>query len=323
MNYLITGASGFVGGAIAEKLKNQHQIFAMARSDESAEKVISLGCIPIRTELNKVTLENLNGIDLIIHSAAFVGVWGRKKQFWDANVKGTQQLLEVAKQAGIKRFIHIGTEACLFYGQSMDDVDETYPYALNSPYYYSQTKAEAEKSVLEANVPGSFETVSIRPRMVWGPKDQTILPELIKMVDRGMFIWINNGKYKTSVTHIDNFVHGVELAIEKGRGGEAYFITDEGFTTIKEFITQLLDTQNMTPTSKSISPSIIRPLAKVIEKTWRLIGIKKEPPITRLAIDFMSFNCTINIDKAKKELGYQPVIDMKTGMQQMKKETTT
>ena len=260
----------------------------------------------------------LQGMDLVIHSAAYVEAWGTKAQFWDANVNGTEQLLSVSKEAGIKKFIHISTEACLFHGQAMNNIDETYPYATNSPYLYSQTKAAAEKIVLAANVPSVFETMALRPRMVWGPGDQTILPELIKMIEKGAFMWINQGKPLTSSTHIYNFVHGVELAIEKGKGGEAYFITDAETVSVKAFITNLLETQQITPPKKSISPSIIRPLATIIEKTWRLFGIKTEPFITRFAVDIMSVNCTIKNDKARLHLGYQPIITMKEGLRQLK-----
>ena len=322
MKIFITGASGFIGGAIGKKLSEQHSIYAMARSEKSANKIGELGLIPVMTELNKVGPSDLQGCELIIHSAAYVEAWGTKEQYWKINVEGSRQLLAVAHKAGVNKFIHISTEACLFYGQPMDNIDESYPYAENSPYLYSQTKAEAEKIVLAANRPNEFETVAIRPRMVWGPGDQTILPEVLKMIDKGSFMWIDHGKSLTSTTHIHNLVHGVELAIQKAKGGEAYFITDDEVLTMKEFLTALLDTQNITPSEKSISPYIMRPLAKIIENSWRLFGIKKEPPITRFAADIMSVNCTINIDKARRELGYAPVVSIKEGMAGMKEEAS-
>ena len=318
MKIFITGASGFIGGAIGEKLKASHIIHAMARSEKSMQKVKELGFVPIKCELGNVQKEDLRGIEVIIHSAAYVEAWGTMKQYWEANVEGTRQLLQVAQESGVKKFIHIGTEACLFYGQHMDNVDETYPYAFDSPYPYSSTKAEAEKSVLEANKPEVFETMSVRPRMVWGPGDQTILPEVLKMIEKGSFAWVNKGQALTSTTHIDNLVRGVELALSKGKGGEAYFITDEDVSSIKYFLSGLLDTQNVKPPTKSVPSYVLRPLARVVEGAWRLFGIKNEPPITRFAADMMSVNGTINIDKAKRELGYVPVINVEKGFRELK-----
>ncbi|HFA47724.1 MAG TPA: NAD-dependent epimerase/dehydratase family protein [Bacteroidetes bacterium] len=318
MKIFITGASGFIGGAIAKQLKEKHEIYAMARSEGSAEKIRQLGATPVQCSLKHVKKEDLHNCDLIVHAAAYVEAWGTRQQYWEINVEGTQQLTEVAKEAGVKKFIHISSEATLFYGQPMDNIDETYPYPKRTPYLYSETKAEAEKIVIAANLPGVFETISIRPRMVWGPGDRTVLPEVKKMIAAGSFMWVNNGAALTSTTHIYNLVKGVELAIEKGKGGEIYFITDDEIVTFKKFLTDMLATQNIVPPNKSIPGWLLSFMAYVIEKTWRLFGIKKEPPITRFAADIIAVNCTINIGKAKRELGYKPVISIAEGMEEMK-----
>ena len=319
MKIFITGASGFIGGAIGSALKDDHTIYAMARSKSSAHKIHSLGFTPVTCSLNHVKLEDISDCDLVIHAAAYVEAWGTLEQFSSINVDGTRQLLEIAKKAGVKKFIHIGTEAVLFHGQSMDNIDETYPYPKSSPYYYSTTKAAAEKLVLAANEPNLFETISMRPRLVWGPDDTTLLPEVIKLINAGSFMWVNKGKALTSTTHVSNFVEGVLCAIKNGKGGEAYFITDDEIITFKEFLTQLLHTQNITLTNKSVSRIVLSNLAMIIEKVWRIFHIKNEPPITRFAADIIAVNCTINIAKAKKELGYKPVLSIKEGMAQMPK----
>ena len=161
MKIFITGASGFIGGAVAQKLKENHTIFAMARSERSAKKVKGLGATPVLCSLNHVKVEDLQNCDLIIHAAAYVEAWGTRQQYWDMNVEGTRQLLATAKEAGVKKFIHISSEATLFHGQTMDNIDETYPYPVSTPYLYSETKAEAEKLVLAANESNTFETNSI------------------------------------------------------------------------------------------------------------------------------------------------------------------
>src|SRR5262245_8385122 len=107
----------------------------------------------------------------------------------------------------------------------MLDIDEMYPYLVHTPFLYPKTKAEAEKVVLAANAPG-FLTISLRPRFVWGSGDQTIMLVLKRVVEKGLYMWINQGRAQTSTTHIDNLVCAVELAFTHGRGGQAYFISN-------------------------------------------------------------------------------------------------
>lgn len=319
MKVFVTGASGFIGGAIAAKLKTEgHDVIAMSRSERSDAKIRSLGAEPVRSNLGEVNSEALQGCQVVVHCAAYVEAWGTLDQFWQANVEGTTQLLEVAKKAGIKRFIHIGTEAALFRGQHMRNIDETYPYPKSTPFYYSRTKAEAERRVLAANDPdASFATLSIRPRLVWGPGDQTILPETLAIIKRGAFAWIDGGLGRTSTTHIDNLVHGVMLALEKGDGGEAFFVTDDEVVTIRDFLGRLIATQDVDVPDKSAPGFVLRGAAFLFETIWRLFRLKSSPPITRFAVGIMSRDCTIRIDKAKRELGYHPVTSVAEGLAAM------
>ncbi len=316
MKIYVTGASGFIGGAIAQKLAGQgHDVLAMSRSDASDDVIRALKAVPVRGRLGDLQAVDLQGCDVVVHCAAYVGDWGALDDFWSANVDGTTQLLEVAKQAGVKRFIHMGTEAALFRGQHMRNIDETTPYPKSTPFYYSRTKAEAEKCVLAANDPAAdFTTISLRPRLVWGPGDQTVLPAAIAMIESGAFAWIDGGRSKTSTTHVHNICHAVHLLLSKGSGGEAYFVTDDEIVTFRDFMTRLVATRGVDIPERSLPGFVLRSAAFVLEKTWRLFGIKSAPPITRFAIAILARDCTINIDKAKRELGYHPVISIDDGL---------
>src|SRR5678816_1065501 len=300
----ITGASGFVGGAIVRALADRFTLLALSRSEGSDAAIRALGATPVRGELGSVATETIAGCEAVIHCAAFVKQWGTREQFWAANVEGTRQLLQAARQAGAQRFIHIGTEAALFHGQHMRDIDERYPYPAHTPFLYSETKAAAEKLVLAANAPG-FATLSIRPRFVWGPGDQTILPVLEAMVRSGRFAWIDWGRVRTSTTHIANLVRGVELALERGNGGNAYFITDDGVTPMREFLTALVGTRQLKPPDKAIPGWLARTLASATETAWRAMRKTSDPPLTKFAATMMSRDCTITSDKARRELGYE------------------
>jgi len=313
MKIFITGASGFIGGAIARKLSTSHTVTAMSRSVESDELIKSLGATPIRCELNQVNKEHLSDTDVIIHCAAMVKQWGTRKEFWDTTVLGTKQLLQAAKEAGVRRLIYLGTEAVLFTGGHMHDLDEGLPYPSKPQYLYPGSKAAAEKIVLEANTK-DFTTVSF----VWGPGDESILPVIKRAIERGMYMWIDHGRAITTTTHINNVIHGVELALTHGRGGQAYFITDDEQTTVRKFLTALLDTQGINLKGLSIPSFLARTLGLLIETFWKALGLKTEPPLTHFQAAMASSDCTIRIDKARSELGYTPIISVEQGLSQLR-----
>ena len=319
MKIFITGASGFVGGAALQRLTRHHQVTAMSRSAQSDEKIKAIGGEPVRCQLGNVELANLEGCDVVIHSAAYIGPWGTKELYWKTNVDGTAQLLDIAKQAGVKRFIHIGTEAGCFHGQEMKGIDETYPLSNKSPYYYSQTKAEAERKVIAANDSGNdFETISLRPRLIWGPRDQSVLPGIAEAVKQDKFMWIGGGEALTASTYIDNLTDAIELALEKGEGGEAYFIVDEDSHSFRDLFSGMLATQDLSVPDKSIPSWVVRSMAFVAEAVWKTFSLKTDPPVTRFAAALMSVECTIDSDKAQQHLGYKPTVSMEQGFEALR-----
>ena len=318
MRIFITGASGFIGGAIAQAMASEHEVLAMSRSDKSDQRVVELGAQPVRCDLATLASGDIPDCDAVIHCAAFVESWGTREMTWQINVEGTQRTLKAAQAAGARRFLHMSTEAVLWCGQDLVDVSEDHPYPERTPYLYSETKAEAERLVLAANRSDGMETVVLRPRFVWGPGDQTLAPEIKAMVEKGAFMWIDGGRARTSTTHIDNLVHGAKLVLQRGTGGEAYFVTDGEVRSFREFLPELMNAYGVELGDRSMPSAIARPVAILIEGVWRTLRLASTPPLTRHAIDLMCCDCTLKIDKIEGELGYQPVVPVATGLRQLK-----
>lgn len=317
MRVFVTGGSGFVGGHLIERLvRDGHEVFAMARSERSGAAVEALGARAVTASLGALEPKHLDRIDALIHCAAYVEEHGTRAQFFEANVEGTRNALDAAAKAGVKRFVHVGTEAALFDGRDLVRIDEAYPYPARHRFLYPETKAEAEKLVLAKNDTKGMTTVSIRPRFVWGPRDTSILPAVLEMADKGAYAWLDHGRHQTSSCHVANLVEALVLALDKGVGGRAYFVTDGVDRTLKETLSGLAATRGVTLPSRNVRSWIARPLSSVVESLWSITGAR--PPMSRFAIAMMSSSVTVDDSAARRDLGYRPVITIDEGLRAMR-----
>lgn len=315
----VTGGSGFIGGRLIQRLvRDGHSVRGLARSDASAAKVRERGAEPVAGDLSDAAAmrAGAEGCELAFHAAAQLGDWGTREEFERGNVQGTQNALSACADAGVRRFVHVGTEAALLAGQPLVNADETWPLRPDSPALYSSTKAKAERLVLRANREG-FETVVVRPRFVWGSGDTTLLPAMTEMVRAGRFAWIGGGHHLTATTHVDNTVEGLVLGAERGRPGNAYFVTDGDPVEFREFVSALLRSQSVAPPSRSIPAGAAGALAVAGETAWRALRLPGRPPLTRFAYWVSSQECTIRIDKAREQLGYAPVRSREEGLAEL------
>ena len=288
---------------------------ALARSDAAAKRVAELGAEPVRGDLSdRASLAaGAAGAEVAFHLAAHLGEWGPWEEFERGNVEGTRNALEACAEAGVRRFVHCGTEAALMAGEPLVRVDETAPLQPGSRAPYPATKAKAEQAVREAAREG-FETVVLRPRFVWGKGDTTLLPEMVATVESGRFAWVGGGRNVTDTTHVDNVVEGLLLAAEKGRPGEAYFVTDGEPVVFREFVTALLQTQGVVPPGRSLPAWTAAPMARVCEAAWKALPLPGDPPMTAFRSWLLTQECTIDISKARSELGYEPVVSHEQGL---------
>ena len=317
----VTGGSGFIGGRLIERLVGDgHSVRGLARSDRAADRIRDRGGEPVSGDLSDIDAMRAGaaGCQLAFHAAATLGDWGKREDFERGNVEGTHNALHACAAAGVQRFVHVGTEAALLAGQPLVQVDETAPLRPDSPALYSSTKAKAEKLVLDANRGDGFETVVVRPRFVWGPGDTTLLPTMTEMVRSGRWAWIGGGRHWTSTTHVDNTVEGLVLGAERGRPGNAYFVTDGAPVVFREFVSELLRTQGVEPPTRTLPAPVAGALATIGETAWGALPLRGRPPLTRFAYWVSSQDCTIRIDKAREQLGYTPVKSIATGLAELR-----
>jgi nucleoside-diphosphate-sugar epimerase len=293
----VTGGSGFIGQVLVRRILDEgHSVRVLVRGDESAAKVSAMGAEPVRGELTDPATwrDEVTGSDVVFHLAAETDVTAGRERHELVTVRGTQAAVDAARYAQVPRFVHCGSEAALLAGDPLVDIDETWPLRPDSEAAYCAVKAVAEKIVLDANAPG-FATVSIRPRFVWGP-GSVLVGGLVAAAKAGQFAWIGGGRYTTDVTFVDNAAEGLKLGWQRGRPGEAYFITDRHRVILRDFLETMFDIYG-----------VDAPIHDMDAET-----AAREVPVP--ARWFLGQPCILRTDKAVAELRYEPVVSYAGGL---------
>ena len=314
---LVTGGSGFVGGhLIARLIEAGWQVRGTARSPASRVAVQRLGAEPRDGDLaDPVALERaMAGVDTVFHGAAHFRLWGTPRIFHAMNVEGTRNVLDAAAGAGVRRLVHVSAAAVVM-GDPEPQLQVTEDLALRrmafAPYAASTAEAEAMVTAASGRREG-FSTIAIRPPFIWGP-DMPALDQIEKTVAAGQFRWVAGGGQRLSTCHVRNLCHALILAADHGRDGAAYFVSDAVDTTLKAFLTQLLASRGVTPADRSVPFGAAWAMAGVLGLVWRLAGLGGEPPMTRQMLRLIGQDFTLNIARARAELGYSPVLTPEEG----------
>ncbi|GAP37810.1 NAD(P)H steroid dehydrogenase-like protein [Piscinibacter sakaiensis] len=320
---LVTGGSGFVGGRLIERLRSDGwTVRALARSGAARARVAACGAEPVDGDLDdEAALERaVRGCDAVVHGAALFTLWGRPADFEQANVQGTRRLLAAARRAGtVRRFVQIGAAAVVMGDMAaMLRVNEALPRQQRPWAPYSASKARSEALVLDASEPGRFETVVLRPPMIWG-RGMPMLDHLVATVGRGQFRWVGDGSQAMSTAHVDNVCHAAVLALTHGPGGQAYFVSDGRDGTLREVLSAFLATRGVAPPRASAPWPLAWALAAAMEWVWRRLDRPGEPPLTRQMLRLIGRPFTLDIAKAERELGYRPVVSWEQGLAAMRR----
>lgn len=314
----LTGGSGYVGRNLIRHLVQLGvNVVALVRSEKSAEVVRTLGAVPYHADmLDPDIAQGMINCDALIHAAADTSHGAGSPSQHYTNEQGTRNVFDAALAAGIRQAVHISTESVLATGTALVNVDESTPLPRHPAGDYSRSKGLAEMIALSFNS-DALAVVVLRPRFIWGRDDTTALPQLIDAVRSNKFAWISGGNYLTDATHIENLCEAVLLALCHGRGGQVYFITDGEPVPFREFVTALLLTQGLNPPEKSIPRLLLRVVAAVGDVLGHWSRGRIQLPLSLQSFATSAVEVTLDISKARRELGYAPVISRLQGLEEM------
>lgn len=316
----VTGGSGFVGQNLIHMLVEQgYQVKALARSEKAIQTIESLGAIPIKGDLNDVfALTNgVQNCSIVFHLAASVNFFASEQELKSLHVDATELLLSIAKNANVQKFIYLGAASVIMNGAPIVNADETF-ISDNIIDGYSRTKLQAEQLVLEASSK-SFQTLSLRPPLIWGKGDPNTLPGIIDAVNKGRMQFIDGGKHRLVTCHVTNVCHALILAGKSEQSGKAYFLTDGETPVFKDFIKKYVGTQGIIIPDKEVSLAMAKRLASVMEFVWKTFGLKGHPPLYKGLVNTLGLEFITNDRKARQELGYKTFITIEQGLNSMNK----
>lgn len=318
MKVLVTGGTGFLGRKLANRLKDlEYHVTVIGRNQNIGNELERNGIQFYQCDLTNRTqiIESCKGMDYVFHCGALSSPWGKYQDFFDANVLGTMNIIEGSKIHQVKRFIHVSTPSIYFTFDERIDVKENDPLPKQFANHYAYTKFLAEKVVDEAWNEG-LPVITIRPRALFGPEDTTIIPRLIK-VNREKFIpFIDKGEILLDLTYVENVVDALLLCMNSGQHtlGQKYNITNGETVRLKDVLNLVFKRIHEPLKTKRVNYQWIFQLAKLLE--WLSVTFQngKEPLLTRYTVSVIGKSQTLNIEKAKKELGYVPKISMEEGI---------
>ena len=315
-NIVVTGATGFLGKYLVEELKsNNYYVFALGRKESVGKK---LECDNVK--FVKCDLSDKNGIfssvseaSGVIHAAALSTVWGKWDDFYNANVIGTKNVAEACLKNN-KRLVYVSspsvyTEARDRYNILEEDYDKN-----NELNYYIKSKILSEK-VVNDNIDKGLNATIIRPRGLFGIGDTSLIPRILRVNSKIGVPLVNNGENIVDITCVENVAYALRLCLEsENANGKTYNISNGEPTEFKQILEELMKEIGMKPKYLKLSKKGIYCLSNSLEKIYKTFNLKGEPPLTNYTAITLAYSQTLNIDKAKRDFNYKPIMTLGEGI---------
>ena len=326
MTTLVTGGGGFLGLYIVEQLcARGDEVRVLCRGEYSRLSELDVSCHRGDVRDPEAITQAVAGCDTVFHVAAVPGIWGSWKHFYEINTQGTLNVLEACRAHRVRRLIYTSSPSVVFDGTPHREADETLPYPDRYLCHYPKSKALAEDAVLQANGREGLLTCALRPHLIWGPRDNHLIPRLIQRAKSGRLRRVGDGTNLISMSYVENAAEAhlqAADALVPGSpvGGQAYFINEPDPVNLWEWIDDLLTLAGLPRLKKRISANAAYRLGAILEGVYRGLGISSEPPMTRFLALQLSQSHTYSIAKAKQDFGYDPKISIEEGMRRIEPE---
>lgn len=313
---LITGATGFLGGAVASALQEQGARVVAAGRDirkggDLARQGLNFLPCDLATDAADVA-QMIAHCDAVVHCAALSAPWGRRQDFIAANVTATRHVVEACIRGGVKRLVHISSPSVAFDFKEQSALREDAPWSASPANDYIATKREAESLVLHAAAQG-LDAIVLRPKALFGPGDTTLLPRVVRVARRGSFPLLGDGDPMMDLTWIGDAVQAAQLALSASSShrGKVFSITSGDPQPRSAVLPTLLEACGLPVRFRRVGLGKALAIATLLELASRGLTLGRwEPPLTRYSVGALGYGQTLDISAARDCLGYAPKTDV-------------
>jgi nucleoside-diphosphate-sugar epimerase len=317
---LVTGATGFIGGHLAERLlRAGYRVRCLVRptSDVGLLAQLDVECVTGDLATASSLARAAAGCRYVLHCAAFVSDWATVPEIRRVNVAGTTNLLDAAVAGSAERFIHFSTTDVYGYPAGRG-IDETWPVG-GFRNWYAQTKLEAEQTVHRAAQTSGLETVVLRPATVYGPRSREVVGEMAEAIRGGHMLLVGGGRAVAGLTYVENLTDAAVLALRQDAArGETLNVTDGLGVTWRQFVDDLADGLGCRRVRWSVPYPVAQGLAISLEHGYRFLRhaarIHTRPLLSRQAVHVLGRDQDFSNRKARELLGWEPRVDYVTGL---------
>ena len=322
---LVTGATGFLGGALARRLALTvgARVTALGRRAEAGQRLASetagsqLRFVQADLAEPEAAERVCTGQTIVFHCAARAGAWGPYAGFFRDNVTVTQQVIAGCRRAGA-RLVHVSTPSICFANRPRLNVSELDPLPARQLSHYAATKLLAEQAVSAAAAAG-LRAISIRPRAIFGPRDTNLLPRLIQRLRLGRLPILGSGRNQADLTYVDNVVDALLLCAQAPEAllGRTFHITNGEPMQLWETIGQLCQRLVFPVPRRRVPLPLALALAGTLEWAHTVLRRPGEPALTCYGVRLLALDATLDITAARRDLGYAPRVSMAAGLERV------
>ncbi len=323
MRALVTGAGGFLGRYIAEQLRargDQVRVFSRSRYE-------ALDRLGVETQVGDVRNADAvrracDGVDVVFHVAAVAGLGEPWRRYYETNTLGTRHIVRACVETNVPRLVYTSSPSVTFDGGEQCGVDESAPYPKRWLAHYPHSKALAEQAVLEANDRHGLLTCSLRPHLIWGPRDRHLIPRLLNRARSGRLRRVGDGANLIDTVYVENAAEAHLLAADALKpgspvAGRAYFISQGEPVRCWGWIDELLAMAGLGPVTKAISLPTAWRIGWLFECIWFALRLRSDPPMTRFLAAQLATSHYFDISAARRDFGYSARISTDEGMRRL------
>jgi nucleoside-diphosphate-sugar epimerase len=319
MKVLVTGGGGFLGRRIVELLLERGDDVSFLARGHYPE-VEALGARGIQADLcdAEAVRAAVHGMDAILHVAAKAGFYGPIEGYRAINVDGTRNLIDAAEAHDVGTLVYTSTPSVVGYAHECENAPQDTPYAEEHWSPYPQTKAEAERMVLAANSP-HLATTALRPHLIFGPRDNNLLPRVVDRAKSGRLPIIGDGANKVDMTYVDNAAWAHLDALDALTGheapnaGKAYFISNDDPVELWSWLDDFLGELDIPPLKRKVSLRTASAIGNVLEWVHTTFKLKGEPRMTKFVAAGLARSHWYDMQPAKDDFGYHVRVSMDEG----------